>query len=92
MMASFPISLLIGSEIISIGEFTYDDTVLKVKQRYCDGYNNSTYVNVNKIILIHLSKTNNDYKTMNNSKTLGYYDDNVDSVMFIGLMFNERGG
>mmetsp|Transcript_77776 Transcript_77776/g.95274 ORF Transcript_77776/g.95274 Transcript_77776/m.95274 type:complete len:102 (-) Transcript_77776:171-476(-) len=67
----FSVTLWTGDTMIDVGEFTCKDTVLKVKQYYCKYINND--VSIDDIIFAY------NADEMRNDKTLGYYNDDINS-------------
>mmetsp|Transcript_55505 Transcript_55505/g.67970 ORF Transcript_55505/g.67970 Transcript_55505/m.67970 type:complete len:164 (-) Transcript_55505:191-682(-) len=83
-MGVFDVELMYGTDTIEVGEFTYDHTVLQVKQYYYDNINNSK--TVDKLKFTYLGRV------MSDDKKLGYYNDDVEFSMIIVLTHQARGG
>jgi len=85
-MPNFKVYILEGPHTKEIGSFTYNHTVLQVKKYYYETINNSVPVNQ-----LRFQYGN---KEMENDKTLGYYDSDVEPMfgMVICLLLRMHGG
>eukprot|EP00490_Sorites_sp_Unknown_P005515 CAMPEP_0114657824 /NCGR_PEP_ID=MMETSP0191-20121206/14616_1 /TAXON_ID=126664 /ORGANISM="Sorites sp." /LENGTH=269 /DNA_ID=CAMNT_0001878197 /DNA_START=63 /DNA_END=873 /DNA_ORIENTATION=- len=82
--ATFSVGIQQGSQFIEIGQFSYTDTVLKVKTTYRETISDKH--KIHELIFYHMGTP------MDNDKTLEYYDDDVRHVMTILTTFSCSGG